>query len=156
MPFHKAIVSIIGYATAGELAMIAHIIKATKIPADHDLIAEAWHTIRDKELICCGHGNDFGVIQYLNDQKRQSENSTQAKKNPDTVEMKATFIFHDDTHTKIDGVIFTSQDQVGKKLIDDLMSGAVIGLPYSKSTCVYPHAGGAGQYFVLFSEKSRT
>ncbi|HNX11149.1 MAG TPA: hypothetical protein PKI61_03330 [bacterium] len=72
-PFHEAIISEIGHASISDLVFLAGLLKATKIPKEHDNIIAAWKK-RTEEMTC----EDFGVSEDLLEQKK-IQKSEQAK-----------------------------------------------------------------------------
>lgn len=75
-PFHETIVEAIRRASSVELGCLATLIKATKIPKNHDAIIAAWNERR--QAICWG-GNDLHLLADLLGQKREAEEKEKAK-----------------------------------------------------------------------------
>lgn len=68
-PFHESILNTILCCSGPKLEFLASIIKATKIPKNHDQIIAAWNT-RAEEM---GWDNgDYGVTAHLLAQKEAS------------------------------------------------------------------------------------
>jgi len=66
-PFHETVVEAIKHASTAELSLLATLLKATKIPADHDKIKEAW-----QKRIAGMCSEDFGVSESLDQQKKET------------------------------------------------------------------------------------
>jgi hypothetical protein len=79
-PFHETIVEAIDRAYVTDLRCLAFLIKATKIPSNHDEIIAAWEKQLDR-LLPLIHG-DFDVPADLLGQKQRAaeEERTKAKK----------------------------------------------------------------------------
>lgn len=69
-PFHETIVELIGAVPVAMLRWVAGHIKGTKIPKNHDAIAEAWKQRLDKEILADA---PFGVLPVLEQKKREAE-----------------------------------------------------------------------------------
>ena len=66
----KTVIEAINRASSSELGLLATLIKATKIPKDHDKIVEAWKQ-RRQEMLCSDE--DFGVTADLLEQKETAK-----------------------------------------------------------------------------------
>ncbi len=68
-PFHESIVDAINRASSAELECLATLIKATKIPKNHDKIIETWEK-RCAEMLL---GDEkFGVPENIRKQKEET------------------------------------------------------------------------------------
>ena len=75
-PFHETIIKVIGIASKLELECLAHFIKLTKVPANHDAIIAAWNTRRQE--VWEGTDGNFGVLTYLLAQKHAASEEERA------------------------------------------------------------------------------
>ncbi len=86
-PFHETIVDAILEASApGEVALLAKMIKETKIPKGHDEIIVAWRHRQDDWGLGFGHG----VVENPLEQKREAERKEEEKKAKEQTAATAT------------------------------------------------------------------
>ena len=65
-PFHLAIVDVLRDCASTDFVGLSSIIKATKIPDNHDAIIQAW----EKRIKDFRYDKDFGVPASVEEQKR--------------------------------------------------------------------------------------
>jgi hypothetical protein len=80
-PFHETIVDIIGLAKSGEgLQILEPLIKTTKIPANHDAIAQAWmKQLRKLNGRFPVEKDNWGVVASLDQQKQAAAEDAGSK-----------------------------------------------------------------------------
>ncbi len=75
-PFHEALVDAINYVSEStdmsEIAVLAQLIKRTKIPAGHDEILAAWNRLCNKFGYGVGSPDIIDVRAALEEQKREA------------------------------------------------------------------------------------
>lgn len=99
-PIHESIIPAINAAsvnTCEELLLLGKLIQATKFPANHDAILDAWKT---RVAVYISGDRDHteadvysrGVVRSLLDQKKEAENTgkVKEKKEPETTKPKIT------------------------------------------------------------------
>ena len=76
-PFHESIVEAISGASAGEMRILASLLRQTKVPNNHDQIIQAWtNRRRDLDL---NDGFDQGLVEGLLEEKVEAEAKKEAE-----------------------------------------------------------------------------